>query len=273
MKRTVFFLSDGTGITAETLGHALLSQFDNLEYKQITIPFVRDVEHAEQAAREIETAGRADGQRPIVFSTLTDHAVHDAVKASEALVLDLFSAFGGALEAEFNRGSAHATGRFHALLDKDTYDVRIDAVDFSLKHDDGAMTKGYDEADIIVVGVSRSGKTPTCLYLSMQFGIRAANFPITAEDLDYGRLPRLLASHRERLFGLTINPERLQQIRSERRPNSAYASLHQCRREVREVEAMLKSNGVQYIDTSNSSIEEIASSVLQLTGLRRRLLA
>lgn len=272
MGRTIFFLSDGTGITAETLGHALMSQFDNLDYRQVTIPFVRDRAQAENAVQEINAAAQT-GDRPIVFSTLTDTAAHEIVNGSQALVLDLFSAFVGPLEEELNRGSAHATGRFHTLLDKDSYDVRIDAVEFSLKHDDGALTKGYEEADIILIGVSRSGKTPTCLYLSMQFGIRAANFPLTSEDLDYGRLPRLLEPHRERLFGLTINPERLQQIRTERKPNSKYASLAQCRREVREVTQLFKSWRVPYIDTSNSSIEEIASSVLQRTGLRRRLLA
>ena len=273
MKRTVFFVSDGTGITAETLGHALMSQFDNLTYRQVTIPFVRDVGMALRAVEEINAAGETDGRRPIVFSTLTDQEVHQTFSSSNGLVLDLFSAFVGKLEEELNRGSTHATGRFHALVDRDTYDVRIDAVDFALKHDDGAMTKGYPKADLILIGVSRSGKTPTCLYLSMQFGIRAANYPLTEDDLAGGRLPSLLAPHRDQLFGLTINPERLQQIRTERRPNSSYASLAQCRREVRDVESLFSKGGIPFIDTSRSSIEEIASSVLQKTGLRRRLLA
>ena len=273
MKRTVFFLSDSTGITAETLGHALLTQFDNLDYRQVTIPFVRDLEKARAAIAEINAAAHQDGCRPIVFSTLTDMLVQEAVKDSDALVLDLFSAFVGPLEREFDRDSTHATGRFHTLADRASYEIRIEAVDFTLKHDDGAVTKGYEKADLILVGVSRSGKTPTCLYLSMQFGIRGANYPITEDDLARGRLPDVLTPHVDRLFGLTINPERLRQIRNGRRPNSNYASLPQCRREVREVETMLRKQKIPFIDTSTVSIEEIASSVLQRTGLRRRLLA
>ena len=273
MKRTVFFLSDSTGITAETLGHALMSQFDNLEFKQVTLPFVKDEERALEAVAEIEAARDRDGARPIVFSTLTEPAVYERVSGSSALVLDLFTAFLHPLELEFNRGSSHAQGRFHGLVDRASYEIRIDSVDFALKHDDGASTKGYDQADVILVGVSRSGKTPTCLYLAMQFGIRAANYPLTEDDIGRSTLPKLLNGHGPRLFGLSIDPERLRQIRNERRPNSQYASLSQCRKEVQEVEAMFAQERIPFIDTSTISIEEIATSILHQTGLERRLLA
>ncbi|MGI9333492.1 MAG: posphoenolpyruvate synthetase regulatory kinase/phosphorylase PpsR [Gammaproteobacteria bacterium] len=270
MKRTVFFLSDSTGITAETLGHALLTQFDNLDCRQVTIPFVRDIARAEEAVEEIDQAGQRDGERPVVFSTLTNSAIYDTVCRAEALVMDLFSVFLGPLEVEFNRGSTHAAGRFHGLIDRASYDVRIEAVDFTLKHDDGAYLKGYDSADIILVGVSRSGKTPTCVYMSMQFGIRAANYPLVDEDLASGRLPEPLRDYRDRLFGLTIDAERLRQIRAERRPDSRYSSLSQCRKEVVEVETLLRREGVPFLNTSRSSVEEIATSVLHQTGLKRR---
>jgi regulator of PEP synthase PpsR (kinase-PPPase family) len=273
MKRTVFFLSDSTGITAETLGHALLTQFDSLEFRQVTVPFVRDGDRALEAAHEIDAAAAEDGVRPIVFSTLTDSRVYEIVAGSQALVLDLFSVFLRPLELEFNRGSSHSAGRFHGLVDRASYEVRIDAVDFALKHDDGASTKGYSDADLILVGVSRSGKTPTCVYLSMQFGIRAANYPLTEDDIDASRLPALLQTHKERLFGLTIDPERLRQIRSERRPNSQYASLSQCRKEVAEVNGLFQREGIAYLDTSTVSVEEIATSILHQTGMKRRLLA
>jgi len=271
MKRSVFFVSDSTGITAETLGHALLTQFDSMEYRQVTIPFVADTEKARAAVEEINAAAEQDGYRPIVFITLTHTEVNEIVAQSNALVLDPFSAFLRPLEIEFNRGSTHATGRFHGLVDRASYEVRIDAIDFALNHDDGNGVRHYDDADVILVGVSRSGKTPTSVYLALQFGIRAANYPLTEEDLDSGDLPKALQAHRDRLFGLTIGPERLRQLRSERRPNSRYASLSRCRKEVKEVERIFRREGIRSIDTSSISIEEIASRVLQETGLRRRL--
>ena len=270
MKRSVFFVSDSTGITAETLGHALLAQFETLDFSQVTIPFVADEEQAYEAVRQIEAAGAEDGQRPIVFSTLTNPRHGEILREADALILDFFSVFIHPLEIELNRGSSHAMGRFHGLVDRASYDSRIDAMDYALDHDDGGGVRHYAQADVILVGVSRSGKTPTCVYLALHFGLRAANYPMTEEDLDAGDLPALLQPHRERLFGLTIVPDRLRQIRSERRPNSRYASLSRCRKEVAEVEAMFRRERIPYIDTSGSSIEEIASKILQQTGLRRR---
>ncbi len=271
MERTVFYVSDSTGITAETLGHTLLTQFDTIEYCQVTLPFVADMDKAREAVRQINEAAERDGHRPIVFSTLTSSEVYEAVTRCNALVLDLFSVFIRPLEREFNRGSSHVRGRSHGLVDRASYEIRIDAVDFALSHDDGASTRHYGDADIILIGVSRSGKTPTCIYLGLQFGIRAANYPITEENLVDGRLPEVLIPHRNRLFGLTIDAERLRQIRSERRPNSRYASVSQCRTEVREVESLFRAHGIKYLDTSSTSIEEIATRLLQETGLKRRL--
>jgi len=270
MKRSVFFVSDSTGITAETLGHALLSQFESLEFAQVTIPFVGDEEQAREAVARIDAAGAQDGQRPIVFSTLTDSQLNAILLESHALILDFFSAFIRPLEIELNRGSSHAPGRFHGLVNRASYDGRIEAMDYALDHDDGGGVRHYRDADVILVGVSRSGKTPTCVYLALQFGIRAANYPMTEDDLDAGHLPELLAPHKDRLFGLTTVADRLRQIRSERRPNSRYASLSRCRKEIADAESIFKAEGVDYIDTSGSSIEEIASKILQQTGLTRR---
>ena len=273
MKRSVFFVSDSTGITAETLGHALLSQFDNLDYRQVTVPFVRGVDRATEAVAEINATADSDGVRPIVFSTLTDSAVHTIVNDSQAMVLDLFSVFLAPLELELNRGSSHATGRFHGLVDRASYEVRIDAVEYALSHDDGASTKGYDQADLILTGVSRSGKTPASVYMSMQFGLRVANYPLTADDVGGAALPKLLREHKSRLFGLTIDPEQLRHVRSQRRPNSQYASLSQCRKEVSEVEGMFQHESIPFINTGAVSIEEIATSILHETGIERRLFA
>jgi [pyruvate, water dikinase]-phosphate phosphotransferase / [pyruvate, water dikinase] kinase len=270
MKRSIFFVSDSTGITAETLGHALLSQFEALEFSEVTIPFVGNESQAREAVRRIDAADAADGQRSIVFSTLANPALNAILHQSHALVVDFFSAFLRPLEIELNRGSSHAAGRFHGLVNRASYDGRIDAMDYALDHDDGGGVRHYRDADVILVGVSRSGKTPTCVYLALQFGIRAANYPMTEDDLDGGHLPKLLAPHKERLFGLTIVPDRLRQIRSERRPNSRYASLSRCRKEVADAESIFTKEGIRFIDTSGSSIEEIASKILQQTGLTRR---
>lgn len=271
MKRSVFFISDGTGITAETLGHTLLTQFDDFEFRRLTLPFVDSVEKADAAVESIERASREDGRRAIVFSTLTNAGVVQRIAASDALVLDLFNVFIQPLEGELQRASTHSVGRSHGVVDPVAYNVRIEAVNFALQHDDGASTHHYERADIILIGASRSGKTPTSLYLALQFGIKAANYPLTPDDLERPGLPATLQQHRTRLFGLNIDPERLQQIRNARRPDSRYASLAQCRAETRAIEAMYLGAGIPHLNTTHFSIEEIASRIIQQTGLERRL--
>lgn len=267
--RQVFFVSDSTGITVETLGNALLSQFDHIEFATITIPFVTDAVQANEVVARIDAAGSGDRDRPLVFSTLADSGLREILARSNARVLDIFQAFIGALEQELHVGSSHAPGRFHAVTDKASYQERIGAVEFALNHDDGVGTRTYGDADVILIGVSRSGKTPTCVYLAMQFGIRTANYPLTDDVLSCTVLPPHLLNHRTRLFGLTIDPGRLHKIRSQRRPGTAYASPSRCRTEVREAEALFDRHRIPCLDTSAASIEEIASRVLLRTGLRR----
>ena len=267
--RRVFFVSDSTGITVETLGNALLSQFDHVEFTTATIPFVTDAAQAADVAARVDAAGYESSERPIVFSTLADSGLREILSRADALVLDMFQAFIGTLEQELHVGSSHALGRFHAVTDKASYADRIGAVEFAISHDDGAGTRNYDDAEVILIGVSRSGKTPTCVYLAMQFGIRTANYPLTDEVLSRTALPSPLPAHRTRLFGLTIDPERLRTIRSERRPGTAYSSPSRCRTEVREAEALFARHGIPCLDTSAASVEEIASRVLLRTGLRR----
>ena len=268
-QRQVFFVSDSTGITVETLGSALLSQFDHVAFVTTTVPFVTDMAQADKVVARIDAAGSGERVRPLVFSTLADSGLREVLSRSNALVLDIFQAFIGTLEQELHVGSSHALGRFHAVTDKTSYEDRIGAVEFALNHDDGAGTRSFCDADIILVGVSRSGKTPTCVYLAMQFGIRTANYPLTDEVLSCMTLPPYLLDNRARLFGLTINPERLQKIRTERRPGTAYASPSRCRTEIREAEALFERHRIPCLDTSAASIEEIASRVLLRTGLRR----
>ncbi len=269
--RSVFYISDGTGITAETLGHSLLTQFEGVRFKQARIPFVDTPEKAHAVIRRIEDAGRADGARPIVFTTLVNPELAQMVHAANALCLSFIETFVAPMEAELGVKSTHTVGRSHGSIDTSDYKNRIEAINYTLAHDDGVTDRDLETADVILVGVSRCGKTPTSLYLAMQFGLKAANFPLIPEDFDRGRLPGTLEKHRGKLFGLTIQPERLAQIREERRPNSRYASLENCRNEVREAERMMKREGIRWLDSSTKSIEEISTTVMQEVRLDNRV--
>jgi regulator of PEP synthase PpsR (kinase-PPPase family) len=261
--RTIYFVSDGTGITAETFGNSILNQF-SIRPHHVRRPFIDTVDKAHQVVREINHAAELEGQKPVVFVTLIDPAVLVIVKEQcKGLVLDLFNTFIEPLEAEFGVTSNHRVGRFSEVAKSQEYSDRIDAINFSLAHDDGQSAKNLDSADVILVGVSRSGKTPTSLYLAMQHGIKAANYPLIPEDFDRGRIPSTLAPHKKKCFGLTIDPLRLSQIRTERRPDSKYASVDNCRYEVREAETMMRREGISWLSSTHKSIEEIATTILR----------
>jgi regulator of PEP synthase PpsR (kinase-PPPase family) len=270
-RRTVFFVSDQTGVTAETMGHSLMTQFDGAQFQPLTLPFVATTAQAAEAVQRIDAAGRESGLRPIVFATLVDDAVRDVLQQANALVLDFFAAFLGPLEAELAMSSAHASGRAHGMANLVAYTARINATNFAVANDDGAGSRDYAAADVVLVGVSRSGKTPTCLYLALQYGVYAANYPLADEDLESGELPAVLLPHRHKLFGLTIRPDRLQQIRQERRPGSRYASLQQVQSELRAALALYARANVPYLDTTECSIEEISSRILDRMRLERRV--
>ncbi|GMU67705.1 MAG: pyruvate, phosphate dikinase/phosphoenolpyruvate synthase regulator [Steroidobacteraceae bacterium] len=269
-RRTVFFVSDQTGVTAETMGHSLLTQFDGLAFRPVTLPFVSSVDKAEEAVRKIDLAARETGVRPIVFSTLVQEPLRDVVKRADALFLDFFEAFVGPLESELATRSTHRTGRAHGIADTTAYTMRINATNFALANDDGSG-RDYDAADVVVVGVSRVGKTPTCLYMALQYGIFVANYPLTEDDLESGRLPKAVEPFRAKLYGLTIRPERLQQIRHERRPDSRYASQQQVQYEIRTAESLFDRYAIPCLDTTECSIEEIASHILESSGIERRV--
>lgn len=270
MKRTAFFISDGTGITAEALGNSLLAQFERIEFSKITLPYIDDLDKARSVVARINKAGAADGQRPIIFDTIVDRSIRSEVSKADAFMVDIFGTFLDPLEKEFNASSSYTVGKSHAIGNESNYEKRINAVNFALDNDDGARTRQYDEADVILIGVSRSGKTPTCLYLALHYGLKAANYPITEEDIQDQKLPAALRHHRAKLFGLTISPDRLATIRNERRPNSRYSSLKQCMYEVEEVEIMYRRERVPYLNTTAYSVEEIATRILVMTGIERQ---
>lgn len=261
--RSIFFVSDGTGITAETLAHSLLAQFENIEFRQIRMPFIDTPEKAQLCMDQIEKAGRQDGVRPIVVSTLVDGATTALLRQTGALVLDFLSVFIAPLEAELGARSTRLVGRFHGRFDTRAYEDRIEAINFTLAHDDGITDQDLDKSDVILVGVSRSGKTPTSLYLAVQYGIKVANYPLIPEDFERGQLPGALKRHRHKLFGLTIDPLRLATIRRERRPDSVYASLENCRQEVEAAQRLMRREGIRWLDSTAKSIEEIAATLMQ----------
>lgn len=261
--RTVFFVSDGTGITAETFGNAILAQFES-ELHRVRLPFVDTVDKAHQAVRQINHAGQQDHEKPIVFLTLANNDVLDVIRQHcHGFLMDMISTFVQPLERELNIKSNHRIGRFSDSSKSEQYQSRIEAINFSLDHDDGQSHRDLESSDVILVGVSRSGKTPTSLYLAMQYGLKASNYPLIPEDFERNDLPPALKAHRNKLFGLTIQPERLSEIRNERRPNSKYASLENCRHEVREAEAMMRRYGIRWLSTTTKSIEEISTTILQ----------
>lgn len=271
--RTVFFVSDRTGITAETLGRSMMTQFDGVEFGYIRLPFLDTAEKMAEAIQRINAVMDEDGMRPIIFSTLVETPLLEQMRRDcKGLLLDFFDAFNAPLEAELGIKASHVMGRSHGIGNFASYTARIEALNFALANDDGITTRNYKAADIILIGVSRSGKTPTSLFLALQFGIHAANYPLTEEDLHLRALPEPLRPYRNKLFGLTIDPDRLQQIRNERRPNSRYANSSQCQLEVDAVESLYRKEGIRFLNTTHMSIEEISTTILQIAGLKRRVI-
>ncbi|KTD36644.1 putative phosphotransferase [Legionella nautarum] len=270
MQRNVFMISDGTGITAENLGNSLITQFESIQFDKLTLPYIDTIEKAEATVKRINACYEETGIKPLIFMTLINPDIAHTINQAKAHVFDLFNVFLGPLEIELNAKSSYTVGKTHGVANQQTYTHRIEAVDYAMSHDDGVNIRGYEKADIILIGVSRCGKTPSCLYMALHFGVLAANYPFTDEDLKSFRLPDILKPYKSKLFGLTIDAERLQHIRTERRPNSKYSSMEQCRLEVSEVEAMYKCEHIPYLNSTRYSIEEIATKILSTAGIRRK---
>ena len=266
--RNIFYISDRTGLTAENIGEALLNQFSNIEFKRATYPFIDTAEKARSVVDIVNRAAESQGRRPIAFVSVVNNEIRAIVKTATAAHFSFFDAFLGQLEQELDKPARH-TVRSRAD-DVVRYDARMEAVNFALNHDDGVSDRELQEADVILLGVSRSGKTPTCLYLALQYGIRAANYPLTPDDLDSDDLPRMVKPYRNKLFGLTIEPSRLHNIRQERRPNSTYAHLNTCKQEIADAQAIYRRHAIPFANTTHKSVEELAVEILQACKLKRR---
>ncbi|HET8942098.1 MAG TPA: pyruvate, water dikinase regulatory protein [Rudaea sp.] len=270
MRRTFFYVSDGTGITAETIGHSVLTQFEGVEFDTFRLPFVDDVEKAHGAAARIRNMYTVSGARPIVVNTVIDPELSEILATSGALMLDVFAPFIGPLEAELGTSRMRRVGKAHGMSDFAEYEARINATNYALTHDDG-IDVNYSEAEVILVGVSRVGKTPTCLYMALHYGVKAANYPFTEEDLDKFELPKRVQAYRPRLYGLTIDAQRLAQVREARKPGSRYAKLEQCQHELHIADKLFRREGIPVQNTTHTSIEEIASKILSSLGIEKHM--
>jgi regulator of PEP synthase PpsR (kinase-PPPase family) len=261
--RTVFYVSESTGITAETVGHSLLSQFDSLDYEQVYMPYINTEARARALTERMQEAADRDGVRPLVFSTMLDDNIRSILKGGNCYFLELFEIFVEPLSQELGIPPSRKSGRSHAITKPSSYTKRIEAINFAMANDDGVRPDNFSRSDVVLTGVSRSGKTPTCLYLAIHYGLRAANYPITEEDFERGGVPEALLECRDKLFALTIDARRLQLIREERRPGSEYASLVRCESDIRLAEGMFKQLQIPVLNTTSQSIEEISTHILK----------
>ncbi|AGH81488.1 PEP synthetase regulatory protein [Psychromonas sp. CNPT3] len=266
--RKIFYISDGTAITAEILGHAVLSQFD-MEFEKITIPFVENMQKAQDAVVKINQS-IFEQQAPLVFHSIIDADIRATIEASEGICYDFLKTFVAPLEKELGMKARPKPHRTHGMRNE-TYNARIDAINYSLDNDDGISLKRLHKSDLILVGVSRCGKTPSSLYLAMQFGISTANYPFIHEDMDNLKLPDELKKNKHKIFGLTIDAHRLHEIRTQRLANSQYASLRQCRYEINEVEMLYRREGIPFLDTTKQSVEEISAKIIDICQIKRQM--
>lgn len=269
--RYTFVISDRTGLTAEALCHSLLSQFPKVQFDIENLPFIDTTEKALQTVEALNASALEHGAKPLVFATLVNDEMRAIIANANAVFFDLFDTFIEPLEKELSTESSHSVGKSHGVLDFAQYSARMSAVNFAMTTDDGMETDHYARADVVIIGPSRTGKTPTCLYLSLQFGVFAANYPLTDSDLETIELPPALAKYRNKLFGLSIDPFRLQQVRKERFAGDIYASAKTCQFEVAQAEAMYRTAGLSYVNTTKKSVEEIGAFILHTASLRRKL--
>ena len=258
----VFFLSDSTGISAETMGNALLIQFPDLRFDRTLFPFITTLEEAERVVAILDEAMEGP-VTPLVFTTAADDTIRQALARTRAPVIDFFDIHMSRVEEVLQARGLHEAARLHGVGDIRSYNIRMAAVEFTIEHDDGQSVRGLEKADVVLLAPSRCGKTPTSMYLALQHGLFVANYPLVDEDLERNDLPALLSDHTSRCVGLTTTVERLSRVRNERRPGSRYASQEQCRWELRRAGELYAANRIPVIDSASRSVEEMATLIVQ----------
>ena len=265
--RPVYIVSDRTGVTAGTMTHTLLSQFPNIEFERHTVPFIDADDKLKSTIKQINHAYETHKVKPLIFTSFIDSKYNHEFEKSEGIVIDLFKPFIDNLEHHLHSDSSHKVGQAHGIVKEYDYMHRMDAINFSMQYDDGVKTGDYHKADLILVGVSRAGKTPTSLYMALHYGLYTANYPLADDDFEAGKLPDDLINSRDKLFGLSIDPFQLQKIRQKRRADSQYSSLSQCQREVRQAQQFFRRYRIPHTDSTAMSIEELASLIVHRMNL------
>lgn len=258
----VFFLSDSTGISAETMGNALLIQFPDLRFERRLIPFITTVEEARKVVAVLDAA-MDSGVTPLAFSTTAVTEIRDVLHTSRCPLIDFFDLHMSRVESILGVQGQRVAARLHGVGDVKRYNARMAAVEYAIEHDDGQSMRALDKADVILVAPSRCGKTPTTMYLALQHGVFVANYPLVDEDFDSNELPKPIRHLQDRCFGITTTPARLSQVRNERRANSRYASLEQCTYELRRAETLYRIHKIPSINSSAKSVEEMSTVILQ----------
>ena len=268
---TIFFVSDGTGITVETVGQSLLAQFNYLQFEKVTLPFIDTEQKALDIVERINLVSIKQPIAPIVLGSLINEDIRRILANSKSLFIDVLEPFIPLFEQHLKIAANKKVGIGHSLYNDPNYQRRINAVQFAMDSDDGNNASQYHLADAILLGISRTGKTPASLYLALQYGIMVVNYPLTEEDMDTNYLPLSLMPFRHKLFGLTVNPNWLANLRQQRQPNSKYASINQCEFESMFSVQLFKKYQIPYVDTTSMSIEELSSHVMSQMGIGRNI--
>ena len=265
----VFFLSDSTGISAETMGNALLIQFPEMHFERRLIPFIVTAAEARRVVAVLDAA--ADGPvTPIAFTTAATDEIRHILHTTRCPMIDFFELHMSRVEEVFGVTAKRHVAKLHGVGDIQRYNSRMAAIEYSIEHDDGQSIRALDRADVVLVAPSRCGKTPTTMYLALQHGLFVANYPLVEEDLDAAELPRPVRALRERCIGILADAKRLSEVRQARRPNSRYASIEQCRYELRQAEAMYHTNRIPVINSTTRSVEEMSTLIIQILETRTK---
>jgi [pyruvate, water dikinase]-phosphate phosphotransferase / [pyruvate, water dikinase] kinase len=265
--RHLHLLSDSTGETLELIAKAALAQFDDADVRRHFWPMVRSQQHLDRILADI-----ADNPGLVLFTLVNQDIRARLEERCSALGLPAIAALDqvtSALEDLFGQQAKARPGRQH-LMD-DAYFARVEAIQFTIAHDDGVGWEEWEEADILLAGVSRSSKTPTSIYLANR-GYKTANIPIVVESPPP---PALFGLKHPLVVGLTTAPERLVQVRRNRlislnqAPETAYVDTDKVTREVQMARRMFADNGWPVIDVTRRSIEETAAAVINLYNARQ----
>lgn len=267
--KDIYYISDSSGILVTNLGQALICQFPEVNFYEEKFSYIRTVTEAKKIMAHI--LKRSGGRRPIIFSTILDPEVRAVFDSPEVEYFEAYGRFLERLETCLETEAVREPGIARNPSDL-ALNMRVDAIHFCLDHDDGTKAGEYDEADVILLGVSRVGKTPVAVFLATQMGLKSANFPLTAEYLNRYQVPETIRQNLSRVVALTTSPEQLHSAREKRYPGSRYARLSTCVEELKLAEHLYLKSNIPVVSSAGRSIEETATQVTQQLGIAKKYL-